>query len=65
MTKKRSTLPDMTGFRVQLHPATDAWMSGDKYGEVIRVTGSRYHVRMDVSRRTLRLLPENVLEFFT
>ena len=25
------------GQRVQLHPATDAWMSGDRYGVVVHV----------------------------
>lgn len=25
------------GQRVQLHPATDAWMQGDRYGNVVQV----------------------------
>ncbi|MDF2973168.1 MAG: hypothetical protein K0R61_3618 [Microvirga sp.] len=66
MTKprKRSILPDLTGNRIELDPATDAWMSGDRYGEIIK-TGVRYYsVKMDVSRRVLLLRPENILEFF-
>jgi hypothetical protein len=35
------------GQRVALHPATDAWMMGDRYGELIKI-GRRYlHVRCD------------------
>jgi hypothetical protein len=26
------------GRRVELHPATDAWMSGDRYGTIVRTT---------------------------
>ena len=50
------------GDRVQLHPATDAWMSGDRFGEVI-VTGRKLiHVKMDRSGRIRRLHPQNILE---
>lgn len=50
-----------TGERVQLHPATDAWMRGDRYGTIVRVTRTRIHVHMDRSGRTLRVVPANVL----
>lgn len=33
-----------TGTRVQLHPATDAWMRGDRWGEVVAVACKRGHV---------------------
>lgn len=53
------------GERVELHPGTDAWMSGDRYGEIVavvehhgRVTCVR--VRMDKSGRVLRLDPGRV-----
>ena len=50
------------GQRVQAHPATDTWMRGDRYGTVTKA-GKRYvHVAMDASGRTIRLLPENLLE---
>ena len=26
------------GDRVALHPATDEWMQGDRYGEIVRLT---------------------------
>lgn len=35
--------------RVQAHPATDAWMRGDRYGTVVRVTGNLVTVSMDKS----------------
>lgn len=43
------------GRRVEIHPALDAWMAGDRYGEIVRVTTKRVHVRMDRSGRTLKL----------
>ena len=46
---------------VQAHPATDAWMSGDRYGVVVKVGRLRVHVKMDRSGRTLRFHPENLI----
>jgi hypothetical protein len=52
------------GERVELHPGTDAWMRGDRYGEIVavverhgRVTCVR--VRLD-SGRVVRLDPSRV-----
>ena len=50
------------GDRVQIHPATDAWMRGDRYGEIVKVGRTLVHVKMDRSGRTLRLHPQNVGE---
>ena len=50
------------GQRVQLHPATDSWMRGDRYGEVKRVTAKYYHVAMDRSGRMLRIPECYILE---
>ena len=33
-----------TGTRVELHPATDAWMAGDRYGTIVAVVCRRGHV---------------------
>ena len=46
---------------VQLHPATDAWMRGDRYGTVVRVGRKHLHVLMAVSRKVRVLHPANVL----
>lgn len=54
------------GDRVQLHPATDAWMRGERFGEIVNLTRLRnsapcIHVRLDMSGHTLRLAPDNIL----
>lgn len=49
-----------TGQRIETHPATDAWMRGDRFGTVT-VIGRKYvSIKMDVSKRTLRMLPSNI-----
>ena len=49
------------GKRVQMHPATDAWMQGDRHGEVVR-TGKFYvHVKMDLSGKIRKVAPENLM----
>jgi hypothetical protein len=52
------------GCRVQLHPCADSWMQGDRYGEVIGVYPiiEVVQVRMDVSKRSLRFHPKNILK---
>ena len=64
-----------TGDRVALHPATDEWMQGDRYGEIVGMGNKReyrnhetgehswarpYRVRLDVSGRIRRFHPDNV-----
>ena len=43
------------GQRVQISPAYDAWMRGDRYGEVVKVTPKSVHVKLDKSQRVLRV----------
>ena len=43
------------GNRVQISPAYDAWMRGDRYGEVVKVTDKTVHVKLDKSGKTLRI----------
>ena len=50
------------GTRVELHPATDRWMMGDRFGEVVKVTRTLVHVRMDRSGKTIRFGPEDLIE---
>ena len=50
--------------RCQLHPATDQWMSGDKYGTVLSACHDRIKVKMDRSGRTLTVYKINVAEVF-
>lgn len=65
------------GKRVQLHPATDAWMRGDRYGVIVSVSrkarsfldprdprnGHTFRVKMDRSGRTLRVCEGNIGEW--
>lgn len=39
--------------RVELHPATDAWMQGDRFGVVERIGKRWIYVRLDRSQRIL------------
>jgi hypothetical protein len=50
------------GSRVELHPATDEWMSGDRYGTVKRTDAhGRVWVRLDRSGRLRPFHPDNIL----
>lgn len=49
-----------TGERVQLHPATDAWMMGDRYGEIVKIGAKYVHVKMDRSGKVRKLTPDLV-----
>lgn len=48
------------GRRVELHPATDTWMRGDRYGEILSLGRKLVKVKMDRSGRTLTLLPKSI-----
>ncbi|THD11646.1 hypothetical protein [Metallibacterium scheffleri] len=49
------------GQRIQLHPATDQWMQGQRYAQVIRVGRKVITVKTDAGR-TYRLLPQYICE---
>lgn len=48
------------GDRVELHPATDAWMMGDRYGEVVKIGRFYLHIKMDRSGKVRKVVPENM-----
>ena len=50
-----------TGDRVQLHPATDSWMQGDRYATVLKIGREHVHLRTDHGRY-LRVALDNILE---
>lgn len=57
----------MVGKRVELHPGTDAWMMGDRYGEIVRFQENPTHgpmvkVLLDKSKRKLWLTLDRVTE---
>jgi hypothetical protein len=46
---------DVHSVRVELHPATDAWMRGDRYGELVDTGHGFGIIRMDRSGRDLKV----------
>lgn len=46
--------------RVKIHPATDAWMAGDRYGKVVKVGAMYVHVKCDRSKRVRRFVVRDV-----
>lgn len=53
------------GERVELHPGTDAWMRGDRCGEIVAVIErhgqvTSLRVKLDKSGRVLKLDPNRV-----
>jgi hypothetical protein len=53
--------------RVELHPGTDDWMRGDRYGEIVRIgqrrTGEKFAVvRLDKSGRHRRINLDQLTE---
>lgn len=57
------------GRRVQLHPATDRWMRGDRYGAITKVSDLPdgrlvATILMDVSGKTLRFTRCSIFAVF-
>jgi hypothetical protein len=48
------------GDRVQLHPATDLWMRGAKYGTVVKFGRKYLHIQLDINDKIVKMLPTNV-----
>jgi hypothetical protein len=46
--------------RVEIHPALDRWMRGDRCGTVEHIGSKLLRVRMDVSESLIRILPGNI-----
>jgi hypothetical protein len=45
------------GARVELHPATDLWIRGARYGDVVKVGRTKVHVKLDRTGRVHRIVP--------
>ena len=62
------------GDRVSLHPCTNEWMQGDKFGEVVgfghkqdytdRTSARAVRVKLDKSGRVRRFHPDNVCPIY-
>lgn len=54
------------GQRVQLHPCTDHWMRGDKYGTITRIVGHSWlTVQMDSGRMLRHFHYQNIVEILS
>jgi hypothetical protein len=49
------------GDRIETHPATDAWMQGDRFGTVVNIGSKWVEVEMDRSGRKRRFLPADLI----
>lgn len=63
MLHEHQTIQDFNvGSHVELHPCTDQWMMGDRYGEITGLSNKDgVRVRLDKSRKSLWFHPDNVL----
>jgi hypothetical protein len=48
------------GGRVAIHPATDWFMRGERYGQVVTIGRKWIHVRLERSGRVVRFTPGNL-----
>jgi hypothetical protein len=51
---------EKVGIRVEMHPCTDWWMQGDRFGTVVKIDVSNgwLHVKLDRSKRTVVVTPD-------
>ena len=52
------------GQRVEMHPATDLWMRGARFGTVTHVGKSRVNVKLDKLACVIYVAPRNLLPLF-
>lgn len=48
------------GDLIEMHPATDRWMMGDRYGVVTKVGRKYVHVKLSRSGDTVKVSPRNI-----
>ena len=54
---------EMLGKRVEIPVHTDAWMRGDRYGEITSAKGDRIVVKLDKSERKIEMHVQSVYRF--
>jgi hypothetical protein len=50
------------GDRVELHPATDWWMRGARYGEVVAIERKKVVIRLDRCTHNIKLDATSILQ---
>jgi hypothetical protein len=58
--KRLATQAFLKGQRVQMGPHTDAFMMGDRYGDVVKIGRTKVHVKMDRSGKIRQVSPRNL-----
>ena len=53
-------MTSQVGKRVELHPATDLWMRGARFGVVIEAGTTFYKVKLDKLPTPVRIHPDNL-----
>lgn len=53
------------GDKIELHPATDLWMRGARYGKIIQVGRTNLKVKLDYLRRAIAVSPRNIGQIVT
>jgi hypothetical protein len=48
------------GQRVELHPATDLWMRGARFGDIVKIGRKLLTVKLDALRRPIKISPSNI-----
>ena len=48
------------GARIELHPATDLWMRGARFGTVRKIGRKFLTVEIDALRRPIRIRPDDI-----
>ena len=57
-----NTIKDFTvGQRVQMHPATDLFMRGARFGDVVSIGRKVIRVKLDKLSRPISVAPRNLL----
>jgi hypothetical protein len=51
----------LIGKRVELHPATDRWMMGDRFGTIVKAGAKNTHIHLDKSGKTLAFRHDDVV----
>ena len=65
MITDEATVDDFErGQRVELHPGTDPWMMGDRFGVVTWIDFSKgvVRVKLDVSGKSINILLRNIIK---